>query len=207
MRLVVSVQPAAPYWHFCSCRSRSALGELGQATGKPLTSSGDCKIKCDLLHLWEGLHACCVTNLSHGSPSATWLTGHTLNSKYVLLVFTCKNTCKKVVITNVLSVKLLEICRHRSVLLECRIKEWPGMKRTTMIIEFHPPAMCRVANHQTRLPRATSSLALNASTDGASTASLDNLFQCVTTLWVKNFLLISNRNLPCLSLKPFPFVL
>ena len=32
--------------------------------------------------------------------------------------------------------------------------------------------MCRVANHQTRLPRATSSLALNASRDGASTASL-----------------------------------
>ena len=55
--------------------------------------------------------------------------------------------------------------------------------------------MCRVANHQTRLPRATSSLALNASRDGASTTSLGNLFQCVTTLWVKNFLLISNLNL------------
>ena len=67
--------------------------------------------------------------------------------------------------------------------------------------------MCRIANHQTRLPRATSSLALNASRDGASTASLGNLFQCVTTLWVKNFLLISNLNLPCLSLKPFPLVL
>ena len=30
--------------------------------------------------------------------------------------------------------------------------------------------------------------------------------QCVTTLWVKNFFLISNLNLPCLSLKPFPLV-
>jgi len=43
----------------------------------------------------------------------------------------------------------------------------------------HPvptPAKCRVANQQTRLPRATSSLALNASRDGASTASLGNLF-------------------------------
>jgi len=30
--------------------------------------------------------------------------------------------------------------------------------------------------------------------------------QCVTTLWGKNFL-ISNVNLPCLSLKPFPLVL
>ena len=31
--------------------------------------------------------------------------------------------------------------------------------------------------------------------------------QCVTTLWVKNFPLISNVNLPCLSLTPFPLVL
>ena len=42
--------------------------------------------------------------------------------------------------------------------------------------QFQPPAMCRVANQQTRLPRATSSLALNACRDGASTASLGNLF-------------------------------
>ena len=34
-----------------------------------------------------------------------------------------------------------------------------------MLIEFQPPAVCRVANHQIRLPRATSSLALNASRD------------------------------------------
>ena len=54
-----------------------------------------------------------------------------------------------------------------------------------------------------RLP----SLALNASKDGASTISLDNLFQCITTLWVKNLFLLSNLNLPCLSLKPFPLVL
>ena len=31
--------------------------------------------------------------------------------------------------------------------------------------------------------------------------------RCVTTLWVKNFLLISNLNLPCPSLKPFSLVL
>ena len=55
--------------------------------------------------------------------------------------------------------------------------------------------MCRVANHYTRLPRATSSLALNASRDGASTTSLGNLFQCVTTLCVKKLFLISNLNL------------
>ena len=76
-----------------------------------------------------------------------------------------------------------------------------------MIIESQHPATCRVANHQTRLPRATSSLALNASRYGASTASLGNLFQCVITLWVKNFFLTSNLNLPCPSLKPFPLVL
>ena len=49
--------------------------------------------------------------------------------------------------------------------------------------------------HWNRLPRATSSLTLNASRDGASTTSLGNLFQCITTLCVKNFLLISNLNL------------
>lgn len=67
--------------------------------------------------------------------------------------------------------------------------------------------MCRVSNHQTRLPRATSSLTLNASRDGASTVSLGNLFQCFTAFWVKNFLLISNLNPSCLRLKPFPLVL
>ena len=46
--------------------------------------------------------------------------------------------------------------------------EWPGLKRTTVIISSQPPAMCRVANQQPRLPRATSSLALNACRDGAS---------------------------------------
>jgi len=40
-----------------------------------------------------------------------------------------------------------------------------------MIIEFQPPAVCRVANHQTRLPRATSSLALNPSRDGAGSSA------------------------------------
>jgi len=62
--------------------------------------------------------------------------------------------------------------------------EWPGLKRTIMIIQFQPPAMCRVANQLTRLPRATSSLALNASRDGASTASLGNLSSVF--LWGNN---------------------
>ena len=67
------------------------------------------------------------------------------------------------------SCKLLQQVSHR-------ILEWPGLKRTTVLIQFQPPAMCRVANQQPRLPRATSSLALNACRDGASTASLGNLF-------------------------------
>jgi len=45
-----------------------------------------------------------------------------------------------------------------------------------VLIQFQPPAMCRVANQQPRLPRATSSLALNACRDGASTASSGTLF-------------------------------
>jgi len=85
-----------------------------------------------------------------------------------------------------------------------RIIEWPGLKRTTVIILFQPPAMCRVANEQTRLPRATSSLALNVSSNGASTTFLGNLFQCITTLCVKNFLLISNLNLLCLREEEWP---
>ena len=40
--------------------------------------------------------------------------------------------------------------------------------------------------------------------DGVSTSSLG---KCVTTLCVKNFLLISNLNFPHLNLKPFPLVL
>jgi len=60
-------------------------------------------------------------------------------------------------------------------------RQRPGLKRTPVLSPFQPPAMCRVANQQPRLPRATSSLALNACRDGASTASLGNLFLCVTT--------------------------
>jgi len=42
------------------------------------------------------------------------------------------------------------------------------------------------------LPRAPSNLALSAPRDGAPTASLGSLWQCLTVLWVKNFCL----NLP-----------
>ena len=61
--------------------------------------------------------------------------------------------------------------------------------------------------HQTRLLRAPSNLALNSSREGAATASLGSLCQCLTTLMVKNFFLISHLNLPSFSLEPFPLVL
>ena len=41
----------------------------------------------------------------------------------------------------------------------------------------------------------------------APTTSLGNLFQCLTTLTVKDFFLISNLNIPSSSLKPFLLVL
>jgi len=52
------------------------------------------------------------------------------------------------------------------------------------------------------LPRALASLASKVSRDGASTTSLGNPFQCLITFTVKDFFLISNLNLPSLSLKP-----
>ena len=77
-----------------------------------------------------------------------------------------------------------------------------------MIIKFQPP--CYVQGRQPLDQAAQSHIqpGLECSQgDGASTASLGNLFQCVTILCVKNFLLTPNLNLPCLSLRPFPLVL
>ena len=60
---------------------------------------------------------------------------------------------------------------------------------------------------KTRLLKAPSNLALNTARDGAATASLSNLCQCLTTLTGKNFFLKSHLNLPSVRLKPFPLVL
>ncbi|NXD71520.1 TRPC1 protein, partial [Eolophus roseicapillus] len=59
---------------------------------------------------------------------------------------------------------------------------------------------------QTMSPKALSNLALNTARDGAFTISLGSLFQWLTTLTVKNFLLISNLNFPCFSLNPLPLI-
>jgi len=46
--------------------------------------------------------------------------------------------------------------------------------------------MDRETFHQTRLLKAPSNLGLNTAREGAPTASPGNLFQCLTTLVVKN---------------------
>ncbi|KAK4824542.1 LOW QUALITY PROTEIN: hypothetical protein QYF61_016146, partial [Mycteria americana] len=54
---------------------------------------------------------------------------------------------------------------------------------------------------------ATSTRFLNSFRDGDSTTSLGSLFQCLTTLSVKKFFLISNLNLAWHNLRPFPLIL
>jgi len=61
--------------------------------------------------------------------------------------------------------------------------------------------------HLPRLLRAPSNLALNPAREEAATASLGNLCQCLTTLRVKNFFLISSLNLLSFNLKPLPLLL
>jgi len=81
---------------------------------------------------------------------------------------------------------------------------WKGPCRSS---SSSHPAMGRDTFYQNRLLKAPSSLALNTSREGTSTASLGNLCQCLTTLIVKNFFFISHLNLPFFSLKPLPLVL
>ena len=79
---------------------------------------------------------------------------------------------------------------------------WKGRQHSSK-----PPAMGRDSSPQIKLPRAPSNLASNTSGDGASTASLDSLCQCLNTLIVKDLFPISNLNLPLFSLGPSPLVL
>ena len=81
---------------------------------------------------------------------------------------------------------------------------WKGPYRSS---SSNSPAMGRDTFHQTRLLKAPFNLALNSAREGAATASLGSLCQCVITLILKNFFLISNLNLPSFNLKPLPLVL
>jgi len=69
-----------------------------------------------------------------------------------------------------------------------RIAEWLRLEGSLKIIQFQPHCLeqgChpldQVATQHIRLPRAPSILVLNASKDGASTASLSNLCRSLTT--------------------------
>lgn len=77
---------------------------------------------------------------------------------------------------------------------------WVG--RVLKIIWPKSLALSRDTFHSTWVARAPSNLAVNVSRDGTSTSSLGNPFQCLSTLIVKNFFFISNKNLPSFSLKP-----
>jgi len=88
-----------------------------------------------------------------------------------------------------------------------RITEWFGLEGTIRSSGSNSPAKSRGIFQETRLLRAPSNLALNTAREGAATTPLGSLCQCFTTLMVKNFILISNLNLPPISLEPFPLVL
>jgi len=64
--------------------------------------------------------------------------------------------------------------------------------------------MGRDTFHYTTLLKARSNPPFNTAREGAPRAPLGNLVQCLTTLTVKHFFLISNLNLHSFSLKPLP---
>jgi len=70
-----------------------------------------------------------------------------------------------------------------------------SMKEPLDVLQFQVPVLDRGTSHQIRLPQALSNLALKVSRHGAPTASLSNMFQCLTALIMKNFFLIPNLNL------------
>ena len=85
--------------------------------------------------------------------------------------------------------------------------EWPGLKRTTVIVWFQPPSY--VQGHQPLDQAAQSHI--QPSLECLQGWGIHNLLGqpvpvCHQPLCL-NFLLISNLNLPCLSLRPFPLVL
>lgn len=73
-------------------------------------------------------------------------------------------------------------------------------------LQVQPVTDPRFVN-QTRALSARSSQFLNASRGGDSTTSMGIPFQCLTTLSVEKFFLMSNLNHPWYSSRPFPSVL
>ena len=102
-----------------------------------------------------------------------------------------------------LSNESMQICSSTGSL---RIIGWCGLEGTFKI-QFQSPAIGRDTSHQIELFKAPFSLALNAYREGTLKTSLGNLFQCLTTLTVNSFFLISSLNLPSSNLKPFLLIL
>lgn len=85
--------------------------------------------------------------------------------------------------------------------------QWFGLEVTLRIIRFQPPAVGREIFHLTGLLRASSNLTLSTPMYWASTTSLSNVFNCLSTLMVKNFFLIPSLILTSFNLKPSPLIL
>jgi len=68
------------------------------------------------------------------------------------------------------------------------------------------PAISRAIFNCSGLLKPPPNLTLNVSRGGAPTTSLGNLFQCSTTLAVKDLFLITSLNRLSFSLKPLPLV-
>ena len=87
-----------------------------------------------------------------------------------------------------------------------RIIEWPGLERTS-VIEFQPPCYVQGCQPPDQAAQSHIQPGLECLQGWGIHSLLGQPVQCVTTLCVKNFFLISNLNLPCLILRPFPLVL
>ena len=85
-------------------------------------------------------------------------------------------------------------CVPGTTVFHCAYHRIIGWKRplrsSSSTVTPTPPCLL---NH---VPKCPSRHFLNTSRDGDSTTSLGSLFQCLTTLPVKKFFLISNLNLP-----------
>jgi len=88
-----------------------------------------------------------------------------------------------------------------------KITEGLGWKGPSQTIQSNAPVMSRDIFHWTRFLKASSNLTLNTPREGVSATPPSNLFQCLTTLTVKHFFLLSNLTLPSCSFKALPLVL
>ena len=77
-------------------------------------------------------------------------------------------------------------------------QKWVVLKEAYKDDQAQLPAIGSNVLHQIRFYKVPSNLILNIVRDGSYTTSLNNLFQYLTILIVKNMFLISSQNLPSL---------